>query len=282
MKPYLPDLIMIDLSIVIVNFNTGDLVIDCYRSIENEGSGTVLEVIVVDNGSADGSVEVFKKLEKENRNFHLIVNSGNFGYAKANNQGAKVSKGKYLLLLNSDTLVKKNSLGNLVEFARNHPEAGVIGAKLFNVDGSLQASCFNFPTIKNAILEYWFNKKGLLEKFAPKGKLPVVVDAVVGAVFLITPAARKRVGLLDEKYWAYFEDIDYCRQCWKRGLKVYYLPGSEIIHYHGVSFKKATPDDKTRWKRLIPSSKIYHGVFRHYLINSVIWLGQKWQKILNV
>lgn len=279
MKPYSRNLKMIDLSVIIVNFNTKDLVIDCYESIKNEGSKINCEIIVVDNGSADGSVEAFKKLEKENKNFHLISNSGNLGYAKANNQGVKISRGKYLLLLNSDTLVKKNSLGNLVEFAQKHPDAGVVGSKLFNADGSLQSSCFHFPTIKNAILEYWFNKKGLLEKFAPRGNLPTEVDAVVGAVFLITPVARKKVGLLDERYWAYFEDIDYCRQTWKQGLKVYYLPTSEIIHYHGVSFKKATPDDETRWKRLIPSSKIYHGVFKHYLLNTIIWVGQKWQKL---
>lgn len=279
MKPYSRNLKMIDLSIVIVNFNTKDLVVDCFKSIRDEGSRISCEIIVVDNGSADGSVEAFKKLEKENKNFHLISNSGNLGYAKANNQGAKISRGKYLLLLNSDTLVKKNSLGNLVEFAQKHPDAGVIGSKLFNADGSLQSSCFHFPTVKNAILEYWFNRRSLLEKFAPKGTSPVEVDAVVGAVFLITPVARKKVGLLDERYWAYFEDIDYCRQTWKRGLKVYYLPTSEIIHYHGVSFKKATPDDETRWKRLIPSSKIYHGVVKHYLLNTIIWVGQKWQKL---
>lgn len=272
---------MIDLSIIIVNFNTRKLVLDCFDSIKNEGSGISFEVIVVDNDSKDGSVEAFRKLEKENKNFHLIANDGNYGYAKANNQGIKISKSKYLLLLNSDTLVKKNSLGSLVNFAESNSKTGVIGSKLFNVDGSLQSSCFHFPTIKNAILEYWFGKTGLLEKYAPKSREATEVDAVVGAAFFITPEARKKVGLLDERYWAYFEDIDYCRQTWKKGLKVFYLPSSEIIHYHGVSFKKATPDARTRWRKLIPSSKIYHGFFKHYLLNSIIWLGQKWRKLLN-
>lgn len=271
---------MIDLSVVIVNFNTKQLVVDCFDSIKKEGSGIGVEVIVVDNASGDGSVEAFKKLEKENSNFHLISNKGNDGYSKANNQGAEIATGKYLLLLNSDTLVKKESLGKLVRFAETHPDAGVVAPKLLNADGSLQNSCFRFPTIKNAILEYFFNKKGLFDKYAPKGNDPVNVDAVVGAVFLITPEAKRRVGLLDERYWAYFEDIDYCRQVWRHELKVYYVPGIETIHYHGVSFKKATPDDASRWKRLIPSSKIYHGVFKHYLLNSIIWVGQKWQKLI--
>jgi GT2 family glycosyltransferase len=87
------------------------------------------------------------------------------------------------------------------------------------------------------------------------------------------------VGILDERYWAYFEDIDYCRQCWKHGLKVYYLPNSIITHYHGATFKKMS-NEAERWKRLIPSSKIYHGLINHYIINAIIWSGQKWQKLM--
>ena len=268
-----------NISIIIVNFKTKDLVLDCFESIKKEGSKILWEVIVVDNGSNDGSKEAFKKLEKEHNNFRFISNKENLGYGKANNQGIKIAKGKYIFLLNSDTLVKKGSLGKLIEFVEKNRNVGVVGSKLYNLDGSVQSSCFNFPTIKNAILEYWFGKKGLLDKFYPKGNSPVTVDAVVGAAFLITPESKKKVGLLDERYWAYFEDIDYCRQAWKKNLKVYYLPSSEIIHYHGVTFKKTTPDDKNRWRRLIPSSKIYHGVFKHYILNFIIWSGQKWQKI---
>jgi hypothetical protein len=141
-------------------------------------------------------------------------------------------------------------------------------------------SCYNFPTITNAVKEYWFGKKGLFEKFAPKGEKAVTVDSVVGASFLITPEAKKRVGILDERYFAYFEDIDYCRQTWKKGLKVYYLPSSVITHYHGATFKKLA-NEKERWKKLIPSSKIYHGVVKHYILNTILWTGQKWQKILS-
>ena len=269
---------MTDLSVIIVSFNTQKLTTDCLKSIENEGSKLDIEVIVVDNDSSDGSREALRQLKTKNLKLITIFNNSNTGYAKANNQGIKIAKGKYILLLNSDTLVHKNSLGNLVEFAQETPAAGVVGPKLLNIDGSLQSSCFNFPTIKNAILEYFFGKKGLFDKYAPEGKNPETVDALVGAAFLITPEALKRIGVLDERYWAYFEDIDYCRQVWKKGLKVYYLPASVITHYHGASFKKATSDDATRWRRLIPSSKIYHGPAGHYIINGVIWLGQKWQK----
>lgn len=269
---------MTDLSVIIVSFNTKKLTIDCLKSIEKEAGGLDYETIVIDNNSTDGSREALRKLEASSSRLKIILNNENSGYAKANNQGIKEACGKYTLLLNSDTLVHKDSLGALVKFAQKTPDAGVVGSRLLNINGSLQGSCFHFPTIKNAILEYFFGKKGLFDKYAPSGKNPETVDALVGAAFLITPEALKKIGGLDERYWAYFEDIDYCRHVWKSGLKVYYLPSSVITHYHGASFKKVSSDNATRWRRLIPSSKIYHGLVGHYIINGVIWLGQKWQK----
>ena len=181
MKPSLQVFKMIEVSVVIVNYNTKKITLECIESVIEEG--LTCEIIVVDNGSKDGSVEEFRKLQKKVSNFVLIENAGNLGFAKANNQGIKVSKGKYVLLLNSDTKVKKGAIGKLVEFAEKTPDAGVISARLLNPDGSLQASCLFFPTIKNAILAYWFGKKGLFDKFAPKGKKPVEVEASVAAAF---------------------------------------------------------------------------------------------------
>ncbi|MCD6225630.1 glycosyltransferase family 2 protein, partial [bacterium] len=200
----------------------------------------------------------------------------NLGFSKANNQGISIAQGKYLLLLNSDTIVKKGSLEKMVEFAEAHHDAGVVGPRLLNADGSIQPSCFNFPSVLGAIKEFWLGKKGSFTKWAPKGKQPVEVDAVVGAAFLITPQARKKVGLLDERYFFYFEDIDYCRRVWRAGLKVYYFPQAEIIHLHGASGKKLK-QKPNQW--LIASSKIYYGWWRYYLINSIIWLGQKYEKL---
>lgn len=287
MKQYLLDMAKdnrdITLSIVIVNLNTKDLTVGCLRSVEKEAKDIPFEVLLTDNGSDDGSVEAFKSIEKEKfwkDKFTLILNNNNTGYAKANNQGIKKAIGKYILLLNNDTVVHKDALQNLVKFADKTPDAGVVGSRLLNIDGTLQMSCYHFPTITNAIKEYWFGQKGLFEKFAPKENQPIAVDSVVGAAFLITPEARKRVGILDERYFAYFEDIDYCRQTWKSGLKVYYLPDSVITHYHGATFKKLA-NESERWKKLIPSSKIYHGFIKHYVINAILWLGQKWQKIFS-
>jgi len=271
---------MAELSIVIVNLNNKDLILDCIDSINKEGSNLDLEIIVVDNGSTDGSVAAIRNFKFQISNFRLIIieNKENLGYSKANNQGMEKAEGKYILLLNSDTIVKKGALGKLLNFAKRQNNAGVVGPKLLNKDGSLQPSCFRFPTIGNAIREYWLGEKGLFGKYAPKGKEHSEVDSVVGAAFLITPKALKRVGMLDEHYFAYFEDIDYCRQTLKKGLKVYYYPGSEIIHYHGATFKKMSPE-KDRWRKLIPSSKIYHGLIKHYILTAILWTGQKWAKI---
>jgi len=188
---------MIDLSIVIVNLNTKDLTIGCIKSIEKEAKDLSFEVLLTDNGSNDGSVEAFKQIEKEKYwkdRFTLILNDENTGYAKANNQGIRKAKGKYILLLNNDTVVHKDALQKLVEFADKTPDAGVVGSRLLNIDGTLQMSCFNFPTISNAIKEYWLGQKGLFDKFAPRGKNPQTVDSVVGAAFLITPEAIKETG----------------------------------------------------------------------------------------
>ncbi len=262
---------MKDLSIIIVNYNTPDLVQDCVSSIKSSKTKLNYEIIVVDNGS--------DKRPSKLKDCTLIVNKENLGFAKANNQGLEIAKGKHILVLNSDTLVEEGALDMLFSFAENTGDAGVVGPRLLNKDGSLQKSCFNFPSIKNAILEFWFNKKGAYQKFAPETTNPVAVDAVVGAAFLITQKAKKRVGKLNEKYFMYFEDLDYCRKVKKAGLKTYYLPQAQIVHYHGASGKKLKKASD-QWKRLIPASKIYHGTVKHYLLSAIIWSGQRFSSYL--
>jgi len=256
------------LSIVIVNYNTKELLKKCLESIDFKPA----EIIVVDNGSTDGSVDFLKK----KKGIKVVFNKRNQGFARAVNQAVKTARGDNLLLLNSDTIVKKGSLKRLVEFAEKTPDAGVVGPRLLNKDGSLQPSCYRFPSVLGAVREFWLGRKGWFSKYAPKGKRPAAVDALVGAAFLITARARERVGLLDERYFFYFEDLDYCRRVWRAGLRVYYLPEAEIIHLHGASGRKMGRRPN-QW--LTESSKIYHGAFKHYLINLIIWLGQKWQRL---
>ncbi len=267
---------MIDVSIIIVNFNTKKLTVQCIESVLKDSPGFSKEVIVVDNGSDDGSVKVFRDYQ-----VRLIENKENLGFARANNQGIKEARGKYILLLNSDTKVIKAAIGKLIDFAESEPDAGTVGPKLLNQDGSIQPSVFNLPTVGRAIKQFWFGKNGLLDKYSPStiNQSPKTVESLVMAAFLITPKALKKVGLLTEKYFMYFEDFDYCRRVQDTGLKVYYLPSAEVIHYHGASGKSIS-DEKNQWRRLIPSSKLYHGLIKHYLINFVIWSGQKITKMM--
>lgn len=265
-----------ELSVIIASYNTKNVTLQCLDSLKEVSSKVDFEVIVVDDHSTDGSAAALKKREKS-KEIKLILNEKNCGYAKTNNEGIKIASGKYVLLLNSDTIVKKDSFDKLLGFAKTVKDAGVVGPKLLNIDGSLQASCYHFPTAWNAFREYFLGERGLFEKYVPKGNEPRVVDSVVGAAFLITPKALKKVGMLDERYFAYFEDLAYCREVKKVGLKVYYYPKAEIIHHHGATFKKLAKKDD-QWRKLIPSSKIYHGLFKHFLINTVIRFGQLWQK----
>jgi len=272
---------MLDVSVIIVSFNTKDLTLQCIKSVFGEGSRLEREVIVVDNGSADGTIKEIEKLRTRNRKLRLkirlIANSKNLGFSKANNLGIKAARGKFILLLNSDTIVKTESIGKLVGFAKSKIDAGAVAPRLLNPNGTIQASTFRFPTIGRAIKQYFLGQEKLLDKYYPQGNSPSLVESAVMAAFLITPAALKKVGLLNERYFMYFEDLDYCKRIWERGLKVYYLPDAEVIHYHGASGKNFA-DEKNQWRRLIPSSKIYHGILKHYLFNFILWAGQKWQK----
>ena len=241
---------MTDLSIIIVNFKTPLITKACVASIKKYPPEVTYEIIVIDN-SMD-----------------------NIGFAAGNNKGIKMANGKYILLLNSDTQVQEGAINKLLEFAKKHQDAGAVVPKLLNIDGSIQASVYRFPTVCRAIRQYWFGEKGLLEKYVPETE---VVEEAVMAAFLITPVCLKKVGLLSEKYFMYFEDFDYARRIKKADLKIYYLTDSEVVHQHGASGKNLA-DSENQWRRLIPSSKIYHGLAGHYIINGVIWLGQKWQK----
>ncbi|MGB9706532.1 MAG: glycosyltransferase family 2 protein [Microgenomates group bacterium] len=285
----------IDLSIIIVSFNVKKLLRDCIGSvIRDQESGTggqginkknkpVTELIIVDNGSTDGSVEFLRDLNQFPKSLNLyksislkvILNNQNLGFAKAVNQGIKASRGDYILLLNPDTQVKPDTLKRLVDFAKDHPEAGVVGAQLVNPDGSIQSSVYHFPSCWRAILEFWFGQKGAYEKYALEGKKPIEVEAVTGAAMLIPRKTFDKVGFFDERYFMYFEDLDFCRRVKKAGLKIYYLPQVKILHHHGQSAAKMS-HQAYQW--LCKSSKIYNGVLKYWLLTGIIWLGEKWRK----
>lgn len=264
----------LELSIIIVNFNTKNLTLKCIESIKRNKPKSSFEIIVMDNGSTDGSVDALKKLT----GIIFVDNKSNLGFAKANNIGIKKASGRYILLLNSDTQVKKGSIDKLLEYAKKNKNVGAVTSRLVEPNGKYQASIYHLPNVVNAVKEYWFGQKGEYEKYLPKTDKPLKVDAAVMASFLITPEVLKEVGYLDERYFMYFEDLDYCRRIKKKGLDIVYLPDSKVVHYHGASGKNLV-NSENQWRRLIPSSKLYHGLLRHYIIFFISWSGQKFRKL---
>jgi hypothetical protein len=233
-----------DLSAIIVNRNTRDLLCQCLDSLTQKVGGIKMEVLVVDNGSTDGSVAVVRQKFPGVR---LIENPVNMGFARANNQAISVSSGEYLLLLNPDTQVKDEAIPKMLSFLNAHPEAGLAGAQLLNVDGSKQNSIANFPSLATELIN-----KSLLRRLFPKkfpGKetdypSPVEVDSVIGACMLVRREAMEQVGLLDEEYFLFLEETDWCYRMKKAGWKVYHIPQAKVIHFQG----KSAEQDKKRAK----------------------------------
>jgi len=179
-----------DLTIIIPSYNTKRYTLGCVKSVFQGIRDIDYEVIVVDNSSTDGSRESLEKISREKKNLYLIANTENLGFAKAVNQGIKKAKGKYVLLLNSDIEVKKGSIEKLLDFAGKNRDIGIIGPRLVDRRGKVQASVFHFQTVWGAIKEFWFGKRGAYGQYIPKSSDSITVDAVVGAAFLITPQSR--------------------------------------------------------------------------------------------
>ncbi len=232
---------MIDLSIIIVSYNTKDLLKKCIESIFETKENLSLEVIVADNNSQDGSSEMVSGNFKD---VVLIKNRQNYGFSKANNIGVKKSSGKYVLFLNSDTLVHKNTLVFMVKFMDEHKNAGAATCKLVMPDGQIDdASHRGFPTPWNA-----FSHFSGLSKIFGKTKLfggynlgfmnlekTHEIDALAGAFMMVRRIAGEQVGWWDEDYFFYGEDIDFCYMLKQKGWKIYYVPEVSILHYKGVS-----------------------------------------------
>ena len=231
---------MIDLSIVIVSYNTKEFLGRCLDSIF-ESTLKDLEVIVVDNASKDGSVEEIRKFDSKVK---IIENKENVGFSKANNQGVKIVKGKYLLFLNPDTVVNKDTLSTLISFMENTKDAGVVTCKVILPDGNLDDSAHRgFPTPWNAFCYF-----SGLEKLFPRFKLFAgyhmgwedftkthEINACAGSFMLVRREAGDQIKWWDEDYFFYGEDLDFCIKLKEKGWKIYYYPHVSITHYKGVS-----------------------------------------------
>ena len=230
----------LDLSVVVVNWNTRDLLRDCLGSLFAETRDIDFEVFVVDNASEDGSVAM---VEREFPSVRIVVNHKNLGFAAANNLALERARGRYVLLLNSDTIVLDGALQKTVRVADERPRAGVLGCRILNPDRSLQPSCFQDHRLSNLVL-YMTHLRALFPASRVFGKERMGwwnhaderdVEVVTGAFMLVRKETIDEVGGLDEQFFMYCEETDWCRRIRQAGWKVLFTPEAQIVHLKGGS-----------------------------------------------
>jgi O-antigen biosynthesis protein len=240
---------MIDLSIIIVNYNVKEFLLNLLDSIRKATPNLSSEIIIVDNASDDGSVEAVKE---KFPNVNLIVSEKNLGFGRANNLAMEVAKGKYFLLLNPDTIVREDSFSKMIEFFEANPKAGIGGCKVLNPDGTLQLACRrSFPGPWTS-----FTKVMGLSTIFPKNRLfarynltyldenqTYEVDAVSGAFLMMRKELYQKIGGFDKEFFMYGEDLDLCYRAQKAGYGVFYVHTTQIIHYKGESTKRSSLDE---------------------------------------
>lgn len=236
------------LSVVVVNWNTRALLKVCLESV-HEQTLTPAETWVVDNGSADHSPEMVATDFPEVR---LIANDRNLGFAAANNQAIAQARGRYVLLLNSDTVVLDHALDRMVAFMENHPEAGAVGCKLMNVDRTLQPSAHNFYStvgslVENKLVALFWKGRSQRTRFLSYWDHSSTrqVDWVTGACLMVRKDVIETVGLLDERFFMYGEEVDWQMRMAKVGHRVYFLSDASIVHLGGASSARV-PDRMRR------------------------------------
>ena len=224
---------MPDASIVVVTYNALPWIERCLESVRGE------EIVLVDNGSSDGTVEVVRELAPA----ATVIEQENLGLAAGWNRGMAAATGRYFLILNADAWLTEGSLKRLVRYADAHPKAAVVGPRLLNVDGSLQRSVRGVPTLWRLATEYFF-----LRKLAPRSRLLNAfyaggfahdeereVEVVMGSCMLVRREAVEHVGRLDESFFLFSEETDWCRRFTDAGWKIMFFPGAECVHVGGAS-----------------------------------------------
>ncbi|MFQ5602918.1 MAG: glycosyltransferase [bacterium] len=238
----------LELSVIIVNYNVKDFLEQTLVSVMKSLQSITGEIIVVDNASHDGSVNLLREKFPQVK---LIENQTNVGFSRASNQGLRAAQGEYLVLLNPDTVVQEDTFTSMLAFYKRHPDTGMLGCKILNPDGSLQLACRrSFPTpwiafTKLSGLSYLFPRSKLFGKYNLtylNPDQPCEVDAISGSFMMIRNDILTEVGFLDEAYFMYGEDLDWCFRIRAHGWKVRYFPGTKIIHFKGESSKRSQFD----------------------------------------
>ena len=243
-----------DLSIVIVNYNTKEFLKGCLKSIYDTVKSIEFEIYVVDNASIDGSAQM---VEDAFPTVKLIKNRENLGFARANNQAIEISKGRHVLLLNPDIIAHPKAMENMVEFLDKNSETGAIGARLLNPDGSIQISgyyckfpsffqvLFFYTALRHIALKSSFLKKEFWQHLDTDKACEV--DQPPGACLMVKRTVIDQVGFIDENFPLFFNDVDWCYRIKRGGWKIFYYPNAEMTHFGGRSFVSKEINDRIKW-----------------------------------
>lgn len=263
-----------DLSVVIVSWNVRELLRACVQSVDRGRGGLDIELIVVDSGSADGSPQM---VAGEFPWVRLIARPENVGFPKGNNLGIAKANGRYILLLNPDTEIVGDALPVMVEFLQSHPDVGGLGPMLLNPDESVQSSRRRFPTLATGLLEStWLAglAPGVMRRYYAQDLADdetADVDWVMGASLLVRREAAAQIGGMDEAYFMYSEELDWCRRIKDNGWRIVYLPAARVVHHVGKSSEQAVTARHIHFNRAkLRYFRKYHGRFAATLIRMLL------------
>jgi hypothetical protein len=268
-----------DLTIVILSWNTKDLLVKCLESVARAHRPPMLEVIVVDNASKDGSAEAVAASFPWVR---LIRNERNEGYARGNNIGIRASRGRHVLLLNSDTEVAPRAFYALVRFLDDHPAYGAAASRLWNPDGTVQRACMRFPTPLTAIFydarpgrwwpDNWIVRRHFVKSFDHIDSRDV--QQPPGAALCVRREVLERVGMLNEELFLFFNDVDFCKRILAAGWRIRYLADSNMVHHGGASTSRYPAFAAEYFRNKIAYFRMQYGAFGEWLMRMVTrWRG---------
>lgn len=264
----------IDLSVVILSWNTKDLLLRCLASVERSVSPPAREVLVVDNASRDGSADAAAAAFPSVR---ILRNARNEGYARGNNIGIRASRGRHVLLLNSDTEVAPGAFAALTWFLDSHPAYGAAAARLWNVDGTIQRACMRFPSLLTALFYdappgRWFPENVVLRRHFCRDFDHVDsrdVEQPPGAALCLRRSVLDTIGLLDEELFLFFNDVDLCRRILRAGYRIRYLADANVVHHGGASTSLYPAFAAEYFRNKIAYFRIHHGAVGERLMRAV-------------
>ena len=270
---------MLDVSILIVNWNGKDLLTRCIQAVQETVKQVSYEIIVIDNNSSDGSQAM---LRADYPDVVLIENADNTGFAHANNQGMEIAQGRYMLLLNSDAFVEDNTIDSMVAFMDAHLEAGMSGCKLLYEDRRLQPSAYSFPTLATE-LYFALQLNALFPKSREFGKFAMTwwdfndvreVDAIMGAFMLVRREAVAQVGMMDTGYFMYSEEIDWCYRFRQQGWRILYNPDVVAVHLWGGSSQRVRQEMLIQlYRSKVRFFRKHYGPLSATLLKGIIGFG---------